>query len=361
MKKIEDFNENQSGWGLTEILNLSINISRYAPLQAGLSTFVRLPRDIQKKKAVVNIMNEDHYCFLWSVVAALYPVSSNSCVTSSYPYPSSVLDHTGIKFPIELKDIPLFVKLNDLKINVHYTDCLSHNKVKMSLPSQENKILSFKNHIFKDPVPFVVYADLESIFQSSKSVTTVFKGKIEILPINKEKYIAFTKTVDDTTIHLRFIDSFRFMASSIDKLSSYLTDDSKIIRRQFYSDPEELKLVTSKGIFPYEYVDSLEKLDVTKLPDKQDFYSRLNDKHISDDDYTFAQKVWDKFNIQTLGEYSDLYLKTDVLLLADIFENFRSSCFKTYELDALHYYTALGLAFSAMVKLTGVQLELLLD
>ncbi|CAD6227246.1 GSCOCG00011951001-RA-CDS, partial [Cotesia congregata] len=249
MKKIENFNENQSGCSLTEILNLSINISRYAPLQAGLSTFVRLPRDIQKKKAVVNIMNEDHYCFLWSVVAALYPVSSNSCVTSSYPYPSSVLDHTGIKFPIELKDIPLFEKLNDLKINViivplylssnldcqkdtihllmietnitlnddddsienhrpifhfafirnlsrlvkssitkgktklffcdrclchfklessyqrHYTDCLSHNKVKMSLPSQENKILSFKNHSFKDPVPFVVYADLESVLE----------------------------------------------------------------------------------------------------------------------------------------------------------------------------------------------------
>lgn len=97
-----------------------------------------------------------------------------------------------------------------------------------------------------------------------------------------------------------------------------------------------------KDVFPYEYLDSYTKLDDCTLPSKNDFYSTITDTNISDSDYKHAQAVWTQFNIKTLGEYSDLYLKTDVLLIADVFENFRNNCIQVYELDPAHYYTTTG-------------------
>ncbi|XP_057335455.1 uncharacterized protein LOC130674204 [Microplitis mediator] len=194
-----------------------------------------------------------------------------------------------------------------------------------------------------------------------KSLSTVFEGKITLLPINKERYISFTKYVENTSVCLSFIDSFRFMASSLDKLASNLSDCDKQITQQHYSDREKFKLVTRKGVFPYEYVTGIDKLNDKQLPDQDSFYSKLSDDSVSDNDYALAQLVWNKFDIKTLGEYSDLYLKTDVLLLADIFQNFRHNCMATYSLDPLHYYTAPGLAFDAMLKYTNVELELFTD
>ncbi|KAF7988912.1 hypothetical protein HCN44_007222, partial [Aphidius gifuensis] len=165
---------------------------------------------------------------------------------------------------------------------------------------------------------------------------------------------------DNTVVSLRFIDSFRFMSSSIDRLSSDLSNDQKIITRS-ECNSEYFDLLCRKGVFPYEYIDSWEKLTETTLPPKKEFFSKLNNSDISDADYEHAKNIWEKFQINTLGEYSDLYLKTDVLLLADIFENFRLSCLSTYSLYALHYFTAPGRAFDAMLKYTGVELELLTD
>lgn len=151
------------------------------------------------------------------------------------------------------------------------------------------------------------------------------------------------------------------MASSLEKLSSYL-QELNTLRQEFSSvTEEEFQLLKRKGVFPYDYLDSEDKLYVQELPSKDEFYSKLNSSHISDEDYEHARKVWNVFNISNLGEYSDLYLKTDVLLLAEVFENFRSSCLKAYGLDPAHYYTTPGLTWDAMLKCTKIQLALLTD
>ena len=124
---------------------------------------------------------------------------------------------------------------------------------------------------------------------------------------------------------------------------------------------ENVSLLTRKGFYPYDYVSSIDKFQETKLPSKEDFYSKLNDENISDEDYQHAINVWETFNCKTMQDYHDLYLKSDVLLLADVFENFRKTCMKHYKLDPCHYYTAPGLAWDACLKETNQKLELLKD
>ena len=106
---------------------------------------------------------------------------------------------------------------------------------------------------------------------------------------------------------------------------------------------------------------SFERFDETSLPPPSEFYSKLSNEHITDDDYKHAQEVWDTFDCQNIGDYHDLYLKTDVLLLADVFENFRKTAMATYGLDPAHYYTLPGYSWEALLKFTRVSLELLTD
>lgn len=185
---------------------------------------------------------------------------------------------------------------------------------------------------------------------------------ISVIPNSEEKFITFSKHVSNT-FTVRFIDTFRFMATSLSKLAANLVTAglSNFVETAKVFLPDEMKLVTRKGVYPYEYTESWGKLLEITLPPKEDFYSTLTEEHIKDDEYKFAKDVWAKFNCQTLGEYSDLYLKIDVLLLADVFENFRNLCLSTYNLDPAFYYTAPAISFDAMLKKTTVKLELLSD
>lgn len=146
------------------------------------------------------------------------------------------------------------------------------------------------------------------------------------------------------------------MASRLDSLVKNLETFRELTK--FFPKPD---LLTRKGVYPYDYMDSWGRCEEPQLPPKEAFHSRLTDSDITDDDYEHARKVWTEFSIRNMGEYSDLYVKTDVLLLADVFENFRDVCLKTYQLDPAWYYTAPGLTWDAMLKETGVRLELLTD
>ena len=115
-----------------------------------------------------------------------------------------------------------------------------------------------------------------------------------------------------------------------------------------------------KGIYPYDYMSGIEKFRETQLPPKEKFFSKLNDCEVSDD-YEHAQKVWKEFEVKNMGKYHDLYLKSDVLLLADVFEEFRRNSLENYSLDPAWYYTSPGLSWDAVLKHSGVKLELLSD
>ncbi|XP_071650772.1 uncharacterized protein [Temnothorax longispinosus] len=171
-----------------------------------------------------------------------------------------------------------------------------------------------------------------------KDIANSFEGSIDLLPLTKE-------------------------TTSLEKLASYLDRNKLKITRSEFSELSEsdFNLLTRKGVFPYEYVDGFDKLLVTELPPREAFYSSLTGEIATDSDYEHVRNVWRCFRVENLGEYSDLYLKTDVFLLADIFENFRDACIDAYGLDPAHYYTLPGYTWDAMLKHTGVRFELLTD
>ncbi|XP_066595460.1 uncharacterized protein [Prorops nasuta] len=245
---------------------------------------------------------------------------------------------------------------NQLRIRDH-----DHLTGKYRGPAHNNCNLNFKDsHVI--PIIFHNLSGYDSHF-IFEAIGNLLEGSVHLLPVHKEKYISFSKFLRHYNIYLRFIDSFKFMASSLDKLSSYLEESQlKNLVSQFPDLTEEqYSMLTRKGIFPYDYIDSISHLEETTLPPRELFYNRLSDSHITEEAYNHAKDVWTKFKIRTLGEYSDLYLKTDVLLLADIFENFRDSCMVNYNLDPAHYYTLPGFTWDAMLKHTGIKLELFTD
>ena len=103
-----------------------------------------------------------------------------------------------------------------------------------------------------------------------------------------------------------------------------------------------------KGDHPYDSMVSIEKFDDQQLPSKDDIYSQRNSEHISNERYRHAQKIWSTFELKNMGQYHDLYLESDILLLSDVFENFRNTCLQYYKLDPCHYFTSPELSWDAM-------------
>ena len=206
--------------------------------------------------------------------------------------------------------------------------------------------------------------------------------KINCIPLNNEKFISFSLNYycKSPLYEIRFIDSFSFLSSSLEKLSDNLTitDFKQLL---FYTkdkcnwaSPVQqfllFHLIKQKGFYPYEYMDGWNKFDETCLPSVEQFISKLRyetklfcdlsqkDQKSLVNDYKHAQVVFKEFKCKNLGDYHDLYLETDVYLLADVFEKFRNISMEKFNLDPCHYYTLPGLAFDACLKNTGINLEL---
>ena len=204
---------------------------------------------------------------------------------------------------------------------------------------------------------------------------------VRIIPSNTETYISVIKQVElerskpsrkkvrtseplkEVYLRLAFKDSFRFLGASVDTLAKSLEHDTdfKNLEKFFPTNGNMLK---RKGVFPYELVKDDTDFDRTEFPKRADFGSCLNNYQlISEEDYQYAKLVYKTFKCKDLGEYSDLYLKTDVCILADVFEKFREECLdpNLYGLDPVHYYTSPGLSWDALLKVTDCQIELLSD
>jgi len=159
--------------------------------------------------------------------------------------------------------------------------------------------------------------------------------EIEVIANNIEKYMSIR-----LGHNIIFKDSLQFLNGSLDKLTKSLHEDDFILTSRLFPDPENLKLMLRKGLCPYNYLDSWERLNETEPPPHSAFFNELTNENITEDEYKHFIKVWETFNIQNLGEYLDLYLLLDVYLLADVFENFRNSMIMSHNLDPSHYITS---------------------
>ena len=246
-----------------------------------------------------------------------------------------------------------------------------------------------------------------------KELLKEFDGNFECLGENTEKYITFSvpikKKIENKNIEIthkiKFIDSYRFMSMPLSKIidnllerihnnkcadcKSFLdyvrsTKNEKLIlkcfncetyyRKKFNKelikrfastyefcnkDLNKFILLLRKGVYPYEHMDNWERFNETSLPNKESFYSNLNMENIKDIDYRHGNNVFKRFKLKNLGEYHDLYVQSDTLLLADVFENFRKKCLEVYELDPIQFLSLPRLAWQACLKKTNVKLELL--
>ena len=183
--------------------------------------------------------------------------------------------------------------------------------------------------------------------------------KLTCIPNNREKLLTFSWN------GFGFKDSYQHMAAPLDALvkSALGPPDDPCVNlpllREVFGKP--VPLLARKGVYPYERMRAWEDFDLPQLPPIEDFYSSLKVEGVKEADYAHAQQVWKEFGCQNMGDYHDLYLKSDVALLADVYESHRELCLETYGLDPAHYITSPGLSWDALLKHTGVELELLTD
>lgn len=187
----------------------------------------------------------------------------------------------------------------------------------------------------------------------------------QVVAKNLEEYVFFK--IGD----LHFIDSLQFLSSSLEALTKNLLDvgvnNFKHLRIYFndkwahLEDQTAFNLLLRKLVYPYNYMDSWGRFQEEELPSKSLFFNDLCESEICEKDYEHAVKVWKTFKLQNLGQLHDLYVQVDTILLADIFENFRNTSIEHYDLDPAHFHTAPGLTWSAAMKKTGVELELIKD
>jgi hypothetical protein len=246
-----------------------------------------------------------------------------------------VFFHNGMGYDFHLFITPLakMVKERDEKKLKYYEKVLARIDEKIKL------CLSIKLVDERDKVK-------DKIYRLKKDYLS-----IDVIAKTSERYQCMTVG------KLRFMDTYQHLPQSLDKITKDLVKGNHNfpIMSKVINDPELLR----KGVFPYKYIDSLERFEETQLPPIEAFYD--DDRNCSQGDYEFALYIFKKYNCRNIGDYHDLYLKTDVLLLADAFENYREMCLNKYGLDSAWFISAPSLVQQAMLKETKQEIGLFND
>ena len=300
-------------------------------------------------------------------------------------------EECNIKFDEKIKKVYHHDHISGEYISSLCNKCNGKFQYKRFLPIYVHNLKGYDGH-------FIIKAMTNYGYQCNDN------DLITCIPNNEEKYISFSKKIkvgeykdkkgiiQNLLFEIRFIDSFAFMASSLGNLSDNLHPKSKQIinlnetfnkidnpseeaikihleiinkihqenineLRDIYKNTsdefkndDEFKLMITKGVYPYDFINDYSRMYTTILPAKDRFYNKLNDSNINDKEYEISKNVWNVFKCNKFLDYHNIYLKSDVLLLSDIWSNFRKTCFKIYSLDCSYYYTAPGLSWDAFLK-----------
>ena len=228
------------------------------------------------------------------------------------------------------------------KSNLRFILC---NRCNLTYGASSSKIPVVCHNASKYDIHFIV-----SKLKSTRGV--------KVLAKTTEQYLSLTMGT-----HLVFLDSLNFINGSLDALTRELSakDNNNLDQYLNYitTNCTKQKCLHRKGIFPYEWLNDKAKLETQKLPQQSDFFSRLKNEHVNQEDYNHALKVWETFQCRSIREYLELYLVLDVLLLAANVETYRHETYKHMKLDPLHYVSSPSLCFDAMLKITNIHLETL--
>ncbi|KYM99021.1 hypothetical protein ALC62_10243 [Cyphomyrmex costatus] len=325
---LEEFQERESGWVLSRILTLIVNVNKYYPMHCGC--FVKLPRRIILKRATVNVHSFDNACFAWSIVAALYPASNNVNRTSQYPHYLEVLRFEDITFPVTLKQITKFEHLNDISVNVFVERETKRKRETERKRSTVNVTMKRKRNTVDDTM---------------------------IVPLR------VTKVKRNIHVNLLYVQHQQHDDNGVGHFV-LIKDLSRLLSSQLSGNSSK-KYICDRCLHYFNTRDKLSSHDVdcARMNKCTVLLPNENDKWLSFRNYNRKKRL-------PLVVYADLECileKTgidddhDVLLLADVFENFRDTCMVTYGLDPVYYVTLPSYTWDAMLKNTGVRFELLTD
>ena len=231
--------------------------------------------------------------------------------------------------------------------NYRYTLC---NRCNLTFASNKNIFpISIVFHNLSGYDSHLIISELEKYAKN--------REKIQIIPRNSEKYISFTIG------RWRFIDSFQFLHSSLDTLVQSMKTEGissfKHVSSLFPNDEKKTQHLICKHAYPYNFPKSYSDYHKHGFPSKEDFNNELK-PDITDEQYNFTKYIFKLFQCKTFFDFHILYLKSDICLLADVFENYRNICLNgKYKLDPTYYISSPQLGFDSMLRLTGVQLDFL--